>query len=82
MQLKVKLRMNVRAISRCGPRVPLRVVWDRHYPHPPDTLGTTHLVTAQTEQRFSARAPRGCLKHAPPDYSVRGTDLFSLSLPN
>ena len=33
-------------------------------------------------QRFSTGGPREVLKHAIPDYLVRGTDLFSLRLSN
>ena len=33
-------------------------------------------------QRFSTSVPQACLKHATPDYLVRGTDLSSLRLWN
>ena len=38
--------------------------------------------TARSDQRFSTSLPQKMLKHAVPDYLVRGTDLFSFTLSN
>ena len=49
---------------------------------PPKHIQETALGSYQVRQRFSTGVPQEFLKHAVPDYLVKGTDLFSLRLSN